>query len=87
MAIHEHFRPNDLTRATFSDGKYTIIQRADGYMEFLRHGEPWPAANDSDWKYAGMILGAAQEIASLRERLAELKDLLSRVEFPDTTGR
>jgi hypothetical protein len=80
-------RDDDLLFVPIYDGKYIIIQRAEGHMEFLRHAEPWEAANTSDWKHAGMILAAAQEIAALREELAKTKDQISRYVYPDDTGR
>ena len=56
--------PDDLLYVDVYNKKYTIIQRATGSLFFLRHGEPWDAANNSDWKHAGLILALAQDLSN-----------------------
>lgn len=36
-------QPGERFRCSTEDGKYTILQLADGRTTALRHGEPWPA--------------------------------------------
>jgi hypothetical protein len=54
-------------RVTTSDGKYTVIQEEAGSMRFLRHGEPWPAA-DRDFAHVGLILTLAQDLEEARKK-------------------
>ncbi len=68
--------PDDLGYVDVYDKKYTIIQRASGEMFFLRHGEPWEFANNSDWIHAGMILALAQDLQEARVVLQEMRDAL-----------
>lgn len=58
-------------RVSTLDNKYTIIQEEHGGMRFLRHGEPWPAA-DRDFTHVGMILTLAQDIETLRQPIPVL---------------
>jgi hypothetical protein len=50
-------------------GKYTVIND-NGQMTFLRHGEPWPAADDL--KHAGVVLAMAQRIEELEVAIGEV---------------
>ncbi len=52
----------DLLHVSVYDGKYTVIQAADGRLRALRHGEEW-----RDCVGDGLILALAQEIETLRE--------------------
>lgn len=54
-----------LLEVTTRDKKYTVIQTEAGNLRFLRHGEPWPAA-DAQFANVGLILALAQEIEQLR---------------------
>lgn len=59
-------------RCTTSDGKYTVIQEETGSMRFLRHGQPWPEA-DEQFAHIGLILALAQDLAGLREELGDVE--------------
>lgn len=60
----------DLLNVTVADGKYTVIQRADGSTTALRYGEAWPAY---DGKQVGnLALALAYEVQALREKLKEM---------------
>lgn len=52
-------------KVSTNDGKYTVIQEDAGGMRFLRHGQPWPAADES-FAHVGMILAIAQELEAAR---------------------
>lgn len=52
-------------RVTVYDGKYTVVQDADGRLHALRYGEEW-----RDCVGDGLILALAQEVETLREALA-----------------
>lgn len=71
----------DRLRVSTSDGKYTIIQEEIGNMSFLRHGQVWEAANNSDWKHAGMILALAQELEEAQNIMVELLELRDRTDM------
>lgn len=60
-------------RVTTFDGKYTVIQTEDGDLRFLRHGEPWSAA-DRDLRYVGMILAMAHDLETYKTALEEIAD-------------
>lgn len=63
---------------TTSDKKYTVIQEDGGRMTFLRHGKPWPEA-DEQFAFVGLILGLAQEVEMLRGVLKIKEDELTRL--------
>ena len=65
-------QPQERMRVTTSDGKYTVILKQNGGMRFLRHGEPWPSA-DEQFAHVGMILALAQEIEQLRREVIHAK--------------
>lgn len=48
-------------RVTVGDGKYTVIQEADGHLRALRYGEEW-----RDCTGDGLILALAHEVERLR---------------------
>lgn len=52
-------------RVTTSDGKYTAIVYDNGTMSFLRHGKPWPAADQ--FSHVGMILTFVQDLREAQE--------------------
>lgn len=63
---------------TFYDGKYTVKWSEQSGLEFLRHGEAWPAADV--YKHSNMIRSMLSEaceqdelIATLRQRVTELE--------------
>lgn len=58
---------SELLRVSTKDGKYTVIQEKNGAMRFLRHGEPWPAA-DKLFRGVGLIHALAQDLAEAREQ-------------------
>lgn len=57
---------------TVGDGKYTVIQEANGRLRALRYGEPWPARDDS-LIGDNLVLALAQEVQALREKIDEMK--------------
>jgi hypothetical protein len=63
---------SDLLRVDCYDGKYTVIQEADGGVHALRYGEHWRNCVGD-----GLILGLAQDLADVR---AERDALKARVE-------
>lgn len=65
MVRYAQGRPVDLLNIEIDDGKYTLIQRADGSGEILRYGEPWmaPLCNVAGSK---MILAMGYELERLR---------------------
>ena len=54
-------------RVTTGGGKYTVIQLEAGGMRFLRHGEPWPAADEA-FAHVGLILALAQDLDDARNK-------------------
>ena len=58
----------DVLNVTVENGKYTVIQRADGSTTALRYGEPWPAFEGRSLDNLHTAL--AWEVAELREQLA-----------------
>lgn len=58
-------------RVDFGDGKYTVMQESSGGLRFLRHNEPWPAA-DEQFAHVGMILALAQDLDDARCSLGVL---------------
>lgn len=56
-----------LLRVSVADGKYTVIQEADGRTRVLRHGEPWDRNIVGD----GLILALAYRVAELEENIKE----------------
>lgn len=62
-------RPGEpLLDVTVADGKYRVVQEADGILYALRYGEPWRAlAGDN------LVLALAQEVQALREKLAAVE--------------
>lgn len=53
---------------TVYDGKYTVIQEADGRLHALCYGEHW-----RDCSGDNLILALAQEVESLRERIDAMR--------------
>jgi hypothetical protein len=51
---------------TIEDGKYTVIQEADGHLHALRNGVTW-----RDLTGDNLILCLAQEVQRLREQLQD----------------
>ena len=60
-------QPGEALRVTVDDGKYTVIQQADGRMRALRYGEEW-----RDLTGDGLICALAHEVESLRAKYAEM---------------
>lgn len=58
----------ELLQVSTTDGKYTIIQTEAGNLTFLRHGEPWPVANEA-LAHSGLVLALAQDLSDLRRDL------------------
>lgn len=58
-----------MTTLSLADGKYTLIEHLDGRLEALRYGEPW-----RDLTGDKLILVLAQEVVTLRDALAHLRD-------------
>ena len=58
----------DVLNVTVENGKYTVIQRADGSTTALRYGEPWPAFEGRSLDNLHTAL--AWEVAELREQTA-----------------
>ena len=54
-----------MLKVTVCEGKYTVIQEADGHVYALRYGEPW-----RDVVGDNLILALAQEVETLREQSA-----------------
>lgn len=55
---------------TLDDGKYTI-ENDNGTLNFKRHGEAWPAADD---------LRYTKIVSVMVHRIEELEDALARLE-------
>ena len=53
---------------SLSDGKYTVIQNADGALKALRYGEEW-----QDLTGNNLVLALAHEVDRLRDGLKILK--------------
>jgi hypothetical protein len=62
----------DALRVTTLDGKYTVIQSADGRLHALRYGTEWRELVGD-----GLILTLAQDIETLTERLKKAQELAS----------
>lgn len=75
----------DRLHVATTDGKYTVIQAEEGGMRFLRHGEPWEAA-DADFAHVGLILALAQEVQGLRDILARARMVLPGEAFAAAFG-
>lgn len=58
----------DRLRVDCCDGKYTVVQRANGGMYALRHGQEW-----RDCVGDGLILGLAQDLEEAREQARKAK--------------
>lgn len=56
---------NAMLTVSVADGKYTVVQDAEGKLTALRHGEPW-----RDCCGDGLIHALASEVENLREKLA-----------------
>jgi hypothetical protein len=54
-----------------SDGKYTIINHPN-QMEFRRHGDPWPGADDL--KFCGVLRAAVDRIEELETTIQAVLD-------------
>jgi hypothetical protein len=54
-------RDGERLRVTVYDGKYTVVQSANGGLHALRYGEPW-----RDCVGDGLILALAQAVEALR---------------------
>lgn len=65
-----------LLNVSVSDGKYTVIQEADGRLHALRHGQPWGRDIVGDT----LVLCLAQELAQAREDLTDAKELIDSLE-------
>lgn len=61
-------------RVTVADGKYTVVQGADGRLWALRYGEKW-----RDCTGDGLICALAHEIERLRGHLKEHLDYSTSV--------
>lgn len=60
---------------SFEDGKYTVRQHADGKLEALHYGEPWP------WRDLDKLIGAMLgEVERLRLENARLQALVDNAE-------
>lgn len=57
---------NYLLDVTVSEGKYQVVQYADGRIEAFCYRETW-----RDCTGDGLILSLAQEVAELRRRLKD----------------
>jgi len=54
-----------------ANGKYAFVMKDDGTIDsILRHGAPWPAANNLI--YMGVVLALVQEVESTRDEAAVL---------------
>jgi hypothetical protein len=60
-----------LLSVSTDDGKYTVIQHADGHLSMLRHGQPWV---DRVEPYAKAILVLAQDLEATRIKLKQCED-------------
>lgn len=60
-----------MLKVTVGDGKYTLIQEADGRLHCLRHWEPW-----RDCVGDNLILSLGYEVEKLRQTGEELKKAL-----------
>jgi hypothetical protein len=58
--------PTPPLSVTIEDGKYTVIQEADGHLHALRNGVTW-----RDLTGDNLILCLAQEVQRLREQLQD----------------
>lgn len=65
-----------LLNVSVFDGKYTVIQEADGRLHALRYGEPWKRDLVGD----KLVLCLAQELAEAREDLTDAKELIDSLE-------
>lgn len=61
----------DLLRVPVDDGKYTIVQDAQGRLTVLRYGEAWLGygSDKPDIPGSKMLIGMACELEELREKL------------------
>lgn len=59
---------------TTKDKKYTVILGQQGKMSFLRHGEPWPAA-DKEFAFVGLIMDLAADLYETRLDLEQCKKI------------
>jgi len=64
-------KTNNLLSVTVCGGKYTVIQNRNGALRALRYGEEW-----RDCLGDGLVLGLAQEVAELRQKIEEAKNCL-----------
>jgi len=56
-------------------GEYAVEQRVDGSVRAERHGVPW-----RDCIGDNLVLALAQEVADLRERMAQVRAALANYE-------
>jgi len=57
---------NAMLTVSVAEGKYTVVQDAEGRLTALRYGEPW-----RDCCGDGLIHALASEVENLREKLAD----------------
>lgn len=62
---------SDLLSVAICGGKYTVVQDHKGALRALRYGEEW-----RDCVGDGLILGLAQEVEELRQKIEEAKNCL-----------
>ena len=76
---------DDLLNVTTSDGKYTLIQTAEGKMKALRYGEPWEAGTQ-DAIGNKRLLVFAQDLAEARAESEKLRSaLMAAARYDETT--
>ncbi len=63
---HDHYT------IRLADGKYTIISEFAKGLEFRRHGEPWPAADDL--RHSGIVVSMVQRIEELETAIRAVLD-------------
>jgi hypothetical protein len=64
--------PYDPYVITLNDGKYTVTHTWGQPLQFQRHGEPWPGADDL--RYANVVVAMAERIKELEIAIREVLD-------------
>lgn len=63
---------SDHYTVNLAGGKYTVINRFGQPLEFLRHGEAWPAADSL--RFVGVVLAMAHRIEELEVAIKSVLD-------------
>lgn len=69
-------------RVEINDGKYTAVRLVGGGTRWLRHGEPWEAA-DASWQHSGAINALIDELHEARKPAPRSLDVVFKGENPN----